>query len=310
MLRSWLAAAVGVALALTLGALTPAARAQDDIPVIDETDELHFDDPQSWAMQYFGSVALFTALGAPVVRDPGSVDLALEVTQVPHLSADERRVGFGGFKEEDLNRLPVFVRPRVLVGLPHRFALEIGYVPPIEVDGIEPNLLSLAVDHAFYVGQHWSFGARLLGMIGEVEGDLVCSEADASSPPGSADNIYGCQAPSNDEAALDHLALRLGAGYQISGAGGPTLTFGAGAIRHDLEFQVDAFTYSVHDRSLLVAEGTTWELDAGIAIPLAERTQLGFEVLWSTLDVVRPPKTAEQTDELLHVKGLLRYRVR
>ena len=133
-----------------------AARAQDDIPVIDETDELDFDDPQSWAMQYFGSVALFTPLGAPVVREAGSVDLALEVTQVPHLSADERRVGFGGFKEEDLNRLPVFVRPRVAVGLPHRFAIEVGYVPPIEVDGIEPNLLSLAVDHAFYVGQHWS----------------------------------------------------------------------------------------------------------------------------------------------------------
>ena len=310
MLRASVVAVVALALALTVGGMVPPARAQDDIPVIDETDELNFDDPQSWAMKYFGSVALFTPLGAPVVREAGSVDLALEVTQVPHLSPDERRVGFGGFKEEDLNRLPVFVRPRVAVGLPHRFAIEVGYVPPIEVDGIEPNLLSLAVDHVFYVGRHWSFGGRLLGMVGEVKGDLTCSEEDASFPIGSPDNLFGCRAPSNDEARLDHLALRLGTGYQIGSAGGPTLTFGAGAVRHDLEFQVDAFTFSVHDRSLLVAEGTTWELDAGMAIPLGERTQLGFEVLWSPLDVVRPPKTTEQTDELLHVKGLLRYRVR
>ncbi len=47
-----------------------------------------------------------------------------------------------------------------------------------------------------------------------------------------------------------------------------------------------------------------------MAIPLAERTQLGFEVLWSPLDVVRPPKTTAQNDELLHLKALLRYRVR
>jgi hypothetical protein len=297
-------------LAFLLGGAAPAARAQNEIPVIDETEDLDFDDPQSWAMQFYGSVSMLTPLGAPVVREPGSVDLALEVSQVPHLSADERRVGFGGVKEEDLNRLPVFVRPRVAVGLPHRFAIEVGYVPPIEVEGIEPNLLSLAIDHVFYVGKRWSFGGRLHGQIGDIQGDLTCSEEDASHPIGSPGNLYGCRAPSNDEATLDHIGLRLGAGYQVRGAGGPTFTFGAGGLHHDLEFQVDALTFGVHDRTLLLADGYTWALDAGMAIPLAQRTQLGFEVLWSPLEVVRPPKTSAQTDELLHLKGLVRYRVR
>jgi hypothetical protein len=260
-------------------------------------------------MQYFGSVSMLTPLGAPVVREPGSVDLALEVTQVPHLSADERRVGFDGAKEEDLNRLPVLVRPRIAVGLPHRFAIELGYVPPIEVDGIEPNFFSLAFDHVFYVGPHWSFGGRLHGQLGEVKGDLTCSEEDASFPIGSPDNLYGCRAPSNDEATLDHVGLRLGWGYQVRDSRGPTFTFGAGGLYHDLEFQVDAFTYSVHDRSLLLADGYTYALDVGMAIPLAERANFAFEVLWSPLDVVRPPKTEAQTDELLHVKALVRYRV-
>jgi hypothetical protein len=286
-----------------------AVRAQDQIPVLDVTEDLDFDDPQSWALQYFGSVSMLTPLGAPVVRESGTVELGLEVSQIPQLSNEEKRVGFGGVKEEDLNRLPVLVRPRLLVGLPHRFAIELGYVPPIEVDGIEPHILSLALDHAFYVGRHWSFGGRLHGQLGEVEGDLTCSEEDASHPIGSPGNLYGCRAPSNDEATLDHVGLRLGAGYQLRDSGGPTFTFGAGGLRHDLEFQVDAFTFGVHDLTLLLADGYTWALDAGMAIPLASRANLGFEVLWSPLDVVRPPKTEAQNDELLHLKAILRYRV-
>jgi hypothetical protein len=302
-------APLGASLALVVGAAPP-VRAQDEVPVIDETEELDFDRPQSWAMQYFGSVAMFTPLGAPVVRETGSIDLGLEVTQVPHLSDDERRVGFDGRKEEDLNRLPVFVRPRIAIGLPHRFAIELGYVPPIEVDGVEPHFVSLAFDHVFYVGRRWSFGGRLHGQLGEVKGDLTCSEEDASFPIGSPDNLYGCRAPSDDEATLDHVGLRLGLGYQIRGSGGPTFTFGAGGLYHDLEFQVDAFTFGVHDRSLLLADGYTYAVDAGMAIPVAQRANLGFEVLWSPLEVVRPPKTTAQTDELLHLKALLRYRVR
>jgi len=298
-------------IALTLGLSAAAVTsAQDQIPVLDQTEKVDFDRTEAWAMQFFGSVAMFTPLCAPVVREPGSVDVAVEVTQVPHLSADQRRVGFDGVKEEDLNRLPVFVRPRVTVGLPHRFAIEVGWVPPIEIDGVQPNIFSLALDRVLYVGQNWSFGARLHGQIGSVEGDLVCSEEDASFAPGTPENSYGCQAPSNDETTLDHVALHLGAGYQVKSARGPTFLFGAGAIHHDLEFQVDAFTYSVHDRTRLLADGTTWALDAGMSIPASDRTQLGIELLWSPLEVVRPPETTPQNDDLFHVKALVRYRVR
>src|SRR5262245_57879796 len=111
------AVAVVLALDLSAGGFGPrAALAPDDVQVIDETEHLDFDRPQAWAMKYFSTVTLFTPLGAPVVREPGSIDLALEVTQVPHLSPDERRVGFDGAKEEDLNRLPVVARPRLLIG--------------------------------------------------------------------------------------------------------------------------------------------------------------------------------------------------
>jgi len=303
----WVIAAVAIGVAAVMAQAT---RAQDDIFVIEETEQLDFDDPQAWAMKFFSSVAAFTPLGAPVVRAPGSIDLALEVTHVPHLSTRERTVGFGGFKAEDLNRLPVLVRPRMTIGLPHRFAIELGFVPPIEIDGIEPEIYSLALDHVFHAGDRWSWGGRLYGQLAGADGDLTCSEEDASHPPGSPENLFGCRAPSSDETTLDHAGLRVGAGYRLKSGGGPSLMFGGTVLRHDLELQVDALTFLVRDRSRLLAEGTTWALDAGLSIPAAQRAQVGLELLWSPLEVVRPPRTSAENDDLLHLKALLRYRVR
>jgi hypothetical protein len=292
-----------------LSAAAPPTRAQAP-PVLDVVEDVDFDRPEAWAMQYFGSVSLLTPLDAPRRRRPGSIEVAIEASQVPHLSAAERTVGFNGLKEEDLNRLPVLVRPRVTVGLPAAFALEVGYVPPVRIDGTEPNLLALALERSFHEGERWSWGGRLFGQIGQVEGDLTCSEEDASIPPGAPGNEFGCEAPSRDEATLDHVGLHLGAGYRLGGSRGSTLLFGVAAIHHDLEFQVDALTFGLHDRTLLRADGTTWAIDAGISIPTTERAQVGVELLWSPLDVVRPPSTTAESDDLLHVKALLRYRVR
>jgi hypothetical protein len=219
-------------------------------------------------------------------------------------------VGFNGVKEEDLNRVPVLVRPRVTLGLPHRLSLELGWVPPLRIDGIEPGLLSLAVERELYGGPRWAVAGRIFGQIGEVKGDLTCSEADASFPPGSADNLFGCLAPSRERSSFDHVGAHLGAGYRLRRDGGPTLLFGGAFTRHSLDFQVDALTYDIHDRTRLTADGTTWALDAGISIPAASRMEVDVVALWSPLEVVRPPRASPENDDLLHVKALVRYRVR
>src|SRR5262245_55043932 len=75
-----------IALVLTIvtasaGVGVSAASAQNGSSVIDETQHVDFDRPEAWAMKFFGSVAAFTPLGEPVVREPGSIDVSLEVTQ-------------------------------------------------------------------------------------------------------------------------------------------------------------------------------------------------------------------------------------
>lgn len=133
------AVALGLLLALT------AAGSVSAQSTLSGREELDFDRPESWAMKYFASLSLMTGMGVPRRLAAGEVDLGLEAGWIPSLSEAERTVGFGGTKTEDLNKTSVFGRVRTLVGLPRAFSLEVGWVPPLEVGGVESNLLSLAI---------------------------------------------------------------------------------------------------------------------------------------------------------------------
>ena len=173
------------------------------------------------------------------------------------MNEEERRVGFNGTKVEDMNRVDVMPRPRLAVGLPGDLTLELAWVPPIEVEGVTPNLLAVAVERPVFDRQRLILGLRAHGQLGGTEGDYTCSEHDASYPPGSEDNPFGCEAPSSDTATLDTLGFGLTGGYRIGGDRGATLHFGAFANHMDREFQVDALTYGLRDRTRLVTDGWT-----------------------------------------------------
>jgi len=187
---------VGVAIVLIAAAGTVSAQ------VLDDVEELDWDRPEAWAMKFFNSVSLLTGLGPPTNREPWSFEIGLELDTIPHLDEDQRRVGFGGAKVEDLNRLPVFGRPRLTIGLPAKLSLDVAWVPPVELRGVKSNLFSLALERPVFSTGPWTLGVRVYGQLGTVKGDLTCSEEDASSPPGSPGNIWGCEAPSEDELKL------------------------------------------------------------------------------------------------------------
>ena len=272
--------------------------------VIDDVEELDWDRPEAWAMKYFNSVSILTGLGPPKARDVWSFELGLELDAIPKLSEDQRRIGFGGAKVEDVNRLPVLVRPRLTVGLPARISLDIAWVPPVELRGVKSNLLAVGLERPIYVAGPWIFGLRLYGQLGTVEGDFTCSESEASHPPGSPENIWGCEAPSEDELTLNHLGAAFTGGYQIRKT---TLHWGLAANYMDMEFQVDALTYGFVDRTLLLANGWTWSLNGGASWRLGGRTSFSVEVFYSPLSVLRPPSTSAENDGLLNLRSMLRF---
>ncbi len=274
--------------------------------VLDVEENLSFDAPESWAMKYFASVALPTGLGAPEARPAGSVEVALEGGHVPQLSEAERRVGFGGTKVEDLNKTEFFGRPRLLVGLPASFSLEASYLPPVELSGVEPEIVSLAVARPIWQRDHARLGLRAAGQYGTFEGDFTCSADEIASGP----NPFGCEAPSSDISTARSASLELAGAVRL-GADGQWEPYGAILGTHfNLDFQVDARYAGLVDQTRLHTDGETVALAAGVGYRPGERWRAGLEVFWSRLDVVRPPATSTEHDDLVNLRAVLRYRVR
>jgi len=271
--------------------------------VIDDVEELDWDRPEAWAMKFFNSVSLLTGLGAPEARRKWSFEVGLELDTIPHLSEDQRRIGFGGAKVEDLNRLPAFFRPRLTIGLPAKLSLDIAWVPPVELQGVTSNLFAVGLERPFYTAGPLILGGRIYGQIGTVKGDFTCTEEEATYPPGPPDNIFGCEAPSEDELTLNYVGLAFTGGYRVKKT---TFHWGLAANYMDLEFQVNALTDGIEDRSLLLASGWTWSINGGASWRLSRRFSIAAELFYSPLSVTRPPSTERENDPLINLRTMLR----
>ena len=269
--------------------------------------QISFDRPESWAMKYFAAVSTFTGMERPIFREPGAVDLGLEADWIPSLSESQRRVGFNGTAVNDLNKVSVLGRPRLAVGLPGGFTAEVGWVPPLEINGVKPNLVAAALERPFFDAGSVSLGWRLYAQTGNVKGDFTCWDSVVSQPPGSAGNPLGCNANSHDEVTLNLVGLALTGGMGETGVLG--FHYAVGATYNDPRFQVNAVEFGVPDHTRLTTHGWTEWVAAGLGVPLGGSAWLSGEAFYSPLMVKRPPDTSSRNDGLFNVRALLRFRL-
>ena len=285
-------------LLLPLLLLAGGARAQ---AVFHQDEVLASDRPEAWAMRRAAATTLMTPFGADRLAS-GRWAFALDLGHVPQLDADQRRVGFNGTKLEDLNKTSVFGRLRARVGLPHGWQAELGYTPPLLVDGTRPHNLVAAA-----IGRDWDFdrfrlAARLVGQHGGVDGDITCP-AELAGVDDPVRNPFGCQAASHDRVSLNYYGTDLAAGWQ---AGRWRWHATGGVVRSELQVQVDAITFDVRDRSRLVANGWMRWFALGVRRELSTHWDLGAEVLYVPLQVQRPGEDGDN-EPLTSVRVQLRY---
>jgi hypothetical protein len=280
-------------------------------PVLRDDEELDFDRPEAWAMAWFGAVTLANGIGGPAGLAPGEIELAFAGGWVPSLSREERRVGFRGNKVEDLNRTAVVGRPTITVGLPAGWTLEGGWMPPLDVDGIEPNLVSLALARTLWQGERLRLAARVLGEDGRFEGDLTCSRDDVRSGPDLGSPVFiDCEAPSEDEMEVTLYGAELQASAPLRGAPRLAPYATVGWARLDAALQIDARYNGLVDRSRLSTEGSFWTAAAGIAWEARPGWRLAGELFYAPLDVVRRTGGERENDALVNARAMLSYRVR
>ena len=284
--------------------LALAARPVQAQTVVRQDERLASDRPEAWALNRVAGSTLMTAFGQTPMLAPGRWSLSAELGDVPRLSASQRRVGFNGDKQEDLNKSPVFGRLRVDVGLPAGWVAELGYTPPLAINGARPrNLVALAIGRRVLERGSFTLSARAFGQHGRVEGDITCPAALV----GVTDldrNPYGCQSASKDRISVNDYGIDLVSGWN---AGRWHWHGDLGVVRTELQAQVDAFTFDVHDRSHLVANGVLRYAALGVGRDLGRHWSITTELLHVPLDVRRGPDAASHSEPLTSLRVQLRY---
>ncbi len=277
-----------------------------DAQVLIGGDELLASDrPESWAMNYVGAATIMTAFGETPALASWQWRGALDVGYIPSLSDEQQRVGFRGSKQEDLNKSPLFGRVRLAMGFPGSWVAEVGWTPPLAINGIRTrDLISIALGRQLFANDSFSVSARVFGQHGGAEGDITCpAEVVGSADP--AINPAGCVARSRDHIALRHYGADVTAAWGTAPWHGHA-TFGI--ARMEPIVQVDALLVGqVRDRSRLVGRDFLPYLAAGAGRDLGQHWRLSLEVLYVPLSVQRDPAEASRNDPLTSLRAQLRY---
>jgi hypothetical protein len=291
------------ALALFCGfALAAPVQAQ----LIDNSRErVALDTPEGWAMAWVTASSLMTGFGGTPTLAPGALSLSAELGSIPTLSEAQQRVGFGGLKDEDLNKSPLFGRLRAGLGLPAGWVLELGWTPPLKIDGARAReLFALGLSRPLLERERWRLSLRAHGQYGQVQGDITCPRRLAGNPDRSI-NRYGCIEPSDDRIRMRYHALEsnLEWGDRQGRRGHASLGF----ARFEPEVQVNARSAGLISQPQLASSGHAPYFAVGATQPFGMHWEAAVETLYVPLEVERRDSTRER-DAYWSLRLLLRYR--
>ena len=132
--------------------------------------KVDLDSPEGWAMAFMTASAQNLGQVPPHSVDVRDISISAELSSIPRLTREQQRIGFGGFKDEDLNKSPAFGRLRANIGLPWNLNAEISWTPPLQINGSKPDHLwgaalskplinneKISIRIAFVFAQGWCY---------------------------------------------------------------------------------------------------------------------------------------------------------
>ena len=248
-------------------------------------------------MLYYSSSLAFSPLGVPFgverpattmgVADggaPSRVELSVEISYLPPLSAEQRTAGSD--KPESTNLAPLFPRPRLGVRLPGGFGMELSWIPPLRVFDVKANLVAGALSYSFALPSRFSLVPRVSGLAGRVEGPITCNSEMTSGTDAALIRYYSYVCYGND--SRDYFEPRHISGelmvahtstsarwesYLTAGARAERSRFDVGVIREDGSRDPDQPILEVKATRFYGAVGTSW-----FGLP---RTRLAAEMYYA-----------------------------
>jgi hypothetical protein len=135
-------------------------------------------------LAFYTAPIAFAPITAPTEMAPGSIRLAGEAAYIPSVdtalqhtgiqTAQDKAAPCFNSKSENTDLSHVFPRPRLIIGLPSGFALELSYLPPVTVASATPNLASAALSWTRRLSPATLLQIRAHGTTGHVSGAITC----------------------------------------------------------------------------------------------------------------------------------------
>ena len=243
--------------------------------------------PEGWAMAFMNASAQNLGQIPPRSVNIGDVSISAELSSIPYLTKDQQRIGFGGFKDEDLNKTPAFGRLRANIGLSGDISAEISWTPPLKINNSKPkDLWGAALSRPMFNNEKIGVGLRLFMLRGGITASVTCSEDVVSFAPYTLGNFVGCVGLSNDKLQMNQEGAEVFASFNSSSKMLPWISFALSSI--DSSVEIDAPLAHVRERLTVNSSGSIKTISFGFNYDLNKNLDLNVSSSYTPLDVQRP----------------------
>ena len=257
--------------------------------------KVDLDSPEGWAMAFMTASAQNLGQAPPHAVKVRDISISAELSSIPRLSKAQQRIGFGGFKDEDLNKSPAFGRLRANIGLPWNLDAEISWTPPLQINDSKPDhLWGAALSKRLINNEKISIGLRLFLLRGGVIASVTCSEDTINFAPYTLQNTAGCIGLSDDKLQMDHEGVEVFLSFKNASNILPWISLASSNLDNSVE--IDAPLEVGRERATVYSSGTTHTLSFGFNYDIRENWSLNAASSYTPLDVQRPNDSSDNDD--------------
>tara|TARA_A200000113_G_scaffold217947_1_gene224880 strand:+ start:1607 stop:2500 length:894 start_codon:yes stop_codon:yes gene_type:complete len=249
--------------------------------------EVDFGSPEGWGMAFMTTSSQNLGQVPPHSVNVKDISISAELSSIPRLSKEQQKIGFGGFKDEDLNKSPAFGRIRASIGLPWDLNAEISWTPPIQINNSKPdNLWGAAVSKPIINNEKIGLGLRLFLVRGGAIASVTCSEDNLNFDLYTPQNTAGCIALSDDKLKMDHEGIEIFLSLTNSSAILPWISLASSNLDNSVE--INAPLEVGRERATVYSSGTTQTISFGFTYDFNEDWSFNASSSYTPLDVRRP----------------------
>ena len=249
--------------------------------------EVDFDSPEGWGMAFMTTSSQNLGQVPPHSVNVKDILISAELSSIPRLSKEQQKIGFGGFKDEDLNKSPAFGRIRASIGLPWDLNAEISWTPPIQINNSKPdNLWGAALSKPIINNEKIGLGLRLFLVRGGAIASVTCSEDNLNFDLYTPQNTAGCIALSDDKLKMDHEGIEIFLSLTNSSAILPWISLASSNLDNSVE--INAPLEVGRERATVYSSGTTQTISFGFTYDFNKDWSFNASSSYTPLDVRRP----------------------